>query len=97
MTFAREAEQKFLAEHEFLQRTDQQFHWRNQDYGSFDDFLATLNSRHRKAIKRERREAVTAGITIHPLTGRDITEDAWGRVSTISTWRPVRANGAGPI
>jgi predicted N-acyltransferase len=77
VTFAREAESKFLAEHGFLQRTDQQFHWRNHGFGSFDDFLATLNSRHRKAIKRERREAVANGITIHWLTGGDITEDAW--------------------
>src|ERR1700743_1777324 len=77
VTFAREAEQKFLTEHEFLERTDQQFHWQNQGFASFDDFLATLNSRHRKSIKRERREAVAAGVTIHWLTGSDITEDAW--------------------
>src|SRR6187399_1043997 len=78
VTFAREGEWKFLAEHGFLQRTDQQFHWHNQGYQSFDGFLATLNSRHRKAIKRERREALaTDGITIHALTGQDITEDAW--------------------
>src|SRR6202035_3975501 len=77
VTFAPEAEWKFLAARGFLQRTDQQFHWHNQGYGSFDDFLATLNSRHRKAIKRERRDAVAEGITIHALTGADITEDAW--------------------
>jgi len=77
VTFAREADWRFLASHGFLQRTDQQFHWRNQGYATFDDFLATLNSRHRKAIKRERREATAAGITIHWLTGNDITEDAW--------------------
>jgi hypothetical protein len=77
VTFAREAEWKLLADHGFLQRTDQQFHWRNQDHRSFDDFLATLNSRHRKAIKRERREAVANGITIHALNGSDITEEAW--------------------
>jgi uncharacterized protein len=77
VTFAREAEWKFLAEYGFLQRTDQQFHWHNQSYGGFDDFLATLNSRHRKAIKRERRDALASGITIHALTGSDITEDAW--------------------
>jgi hypothetical protein len=77
VTFAREDEWKFLAAHGFLQRTDQQFHWRNQGYGTFDDFLGSLNSRHRKAIKRERREAVAEGITIHKLTGSDITEDAW--------------------
>ncbi|MFC0243408.1 GNAT family N-acetyltransferase [Rhodopseudomonas telluris] len=77
VTFARESEWRFLAEQGFLQRTDQQFHWHNAGYGSFDDFLATLNSRHRKAIKRERRDAVANGITIHHLTGADITEDAW--------------------
>ena len=77
VTFAREAEQKFLIEHDFLARTDQQFHWHNQGYGSFDDFLATLNSRHRKAIKRERREALASGVTIHHLTGSDLTEEAW--------------------
>ena len=76
VTFAREAEWKFLAAHGFLQRTDQQFHWHNEGYGNFEDFLATLNSRHRKAIKRERREAAN-GITVHALTGADITEDAW--------------------
>jgi uncharacterized protein len=77
VTFAREAEWSYLAERGFLQRTDQQFHWHNRGYAGFDDFLATLNSRHRKAIKRERREAVAPGITIHWLTGGDITEDAW--------------------
>ena len=77
VTFAREAESKFLAGHGFLQRNDQQFHWHNQGYRGFEDFLATLNSRHRKAIRRERREALASGITIHALTGRDITEEAW--------------------
>jgi predicted N-acyltransferase len=77
VTFAREAEWQHLAGHRFLQRTDQQFHWHNRGYQNFDDFLATLNSRHRKAIKRERRDAVANGITIHALTGSDITEEAW--------------------
>ncbi|HEV7877343.1 GNAT family N-acetyltransferase [Bradyrhizobium sp.] len=77
VTFAPEQEWKFLAENGFLQRTDQQFHWHNEGYGTFEDFLGSLNSRHRKAIRRERREAVADGITIHALTGGDITEDAW--------------------
>ncbi|MDB5634276.1 MAG: hypothetical protein JWR49_3131 [Tardiphaga sp.] len=77
VTFARENEWKFLAGHGFLKRTDQQFHFRNEGYKTFDDFLATLASRHRKAIKRERRDALANGITIHALTGSDITEDAW--------------------
>jgi uncharacterized protein len=77
VTFAREAESKFLAGHGFLQRNDQQFHWHNQGYSGFEDFLAILNSRHRKAIRRERREALASGITIHALTGSDITEETW--------------------
>jgi uncharacterized protein len=78
VTFAREAESKRLAAQGFLQRTDQQFHWRNHGYGCFDDFLGSLNSRHRKAIRRERRDALADdGITIHALNGSDITEDAW--------------------
>jgi uncharacterized protein len=77
VTFAREDEWQFLAAQGFLQRTDQQFHWRNQGFATFDDFLASLNSRHRKAIKRERRESIAEGVTIHWLTGSDITEDAW--------------------
>lgn len=77
VTFAQKPEWDLLAAQGFLQRTDQQFHWHNQGFSTFDDFLSTLNSRHRKAMKRERRDALAAGITIHWLTGNDITEDAW--------------------
>jgi len=77
VTFAREAEWKFLAGHGFLQRNDQQFHWHNQGYRGFEDFLATLNSRHRKRSGAERRDALGSGITIHALTGSGITEEAW--------------------
>jgi predicted N-acyltransferase len=77
VTFADQADSKFLAARGFLQRTDQQFHWHNQGYRDFEDFLASLNSRHRKAIRRERREALAPGITIDTLSGSDITEAAW--------------------
>ena len=61
----------------YLQRTDQQFHWENAGYATFDDFLATLSSRKRKLIKRERRDAVANGIEIVWLTGADLTEAVW--------------------
>jgi uncharacterized protein len=77
VTFARQEEWTFLAGNGFLQRTDQQFHWRNEGYSSFEDFLANLASRHRKAIRRERRDALANGITIHVLTGSELTEEAW--------------------
>ena len=77
VTFAPEDDWTFLAAQGFLQRTDQQFHWRNAGYATFEDFLATLSSRHRKAIRRERRDALANGITIHALTGSDLTEEVW--------------------
>jgi hypothetical protein len=77
VTFARESEWTLLARHGFLQRTDQQFHWQNAGYATFDDFLATLASRHRKAIRRERRDALANGISIELLRGNAITEEAW--------------------
>lgn len=77
VTFAPKAEWDFLADHGFLQRTDVQFHWENTGYGSFEDFLAALNAHKRKTIRRERREALAAGISVHWLTGNDLTEEVW--------------------
>jgi predicted N-acyltransferase len=76
-TFLQEADLKALTAEKFLQRDDQQFHWFNDDYGSFEDFLAALASRKRKAIRRERRDALSNGISIEWVTGGDITEAHW--------------------
>ena len=77
VTFAGEPEAASLEEAGFLHRTDQQFHWFNEGYGTFDGFLEALASRKRKAIRRERRDAMGPGIAIERLTGRDITEAHW--------------------
>ena len=61
----------------FLTRTGQQFHWQNRGYASFDDFLATLTSRKRKAVRKEREAALAPGIEIEHLTGPAITEAHW--------------------
>ncbi|MES0879169.1 GNAT family N-acetyltransferase [Roseibium sp. SCP14] len=77
-TFLTEAEWTTLGELGYLQRTDQQFHWENNGYDSFDNFLADLASRKRKAIRKERREALCAeGIEVEWITGRDLTEAHW--------------------
>jgi hypothetical protein len=60
-----------------LQRTDQQFHWTNRNYATFDDFLADLASRKRKNLKKERARALENGIEIEWVTGADLTEDHW--------------------
>ncbi len=77
VTFVPVDEMAALEQAGFLHRMDQQFHFINQGYGSHDDFLATLASRKRKALKRERRAAVENGITIDWLTGSDLTEEIW--------------------
>ncbi len=77
VTFATEPEFRLLGELGYLQRTDQQFHWENAGFASFDDFLGALNARKRKTIRRERHDALQDGITVHWLTGSDLTEDVW--------------------
>jgi len=77
VTFADEAQARELESRGFLLRTDQQFHWENNGYGSFDDFLAALSSRKRKTIRRERKDALEAGIEVVWLTGGELTESVW--------------------
>jgi hypothetical protein len=77
VTFMTEAESLALGAHGFLLRTDQQFHWENAGFATFEDFLAALSSRKRKTIRRERREALAAGIEVVWLNGTDLSEAAW--------------------
>jgi predicted N-acyltransferase len=77
VTFMSEPEWELLGRCGFLQRTDQQFHWENGGYATFEDFLSALASRKRKTIRRERKEAVENGITIEWLSGGDLTEAVW--------------------
>jgi predicted N-acyltransferase len=77
ITFPPEVEVASRAARGLLKRTGLQFHWLNQHYASFDEFLATLASRKRKQIKRERREALSAGLTVRVLTGNEICEHHW--------------------
>lgn len=62
---------------DLLQRSDQQFHWFNDGYTTFDDFLAALSSRKRKTVRKERETARASGLTIRRLVGREITEAHW--------------------
>jgi uncharacterized protein len=76
-TFLPKPEWDLLGETGMLRRTDRQFHWANEGYKDFDDFLAALSSRKRKAIRRERRDALANDIEIVRLTGADIKEEHW--------------------
>jgi uncharacterized protein len=77
VTFPTQAEWRQLGDAGFLQRVGQQFHWQNDGYQSFDSFLEALNSRKRKQIRRERREANANGIEIEMLTGDAIEPRHW--------------------
>lgn len=58
-------------------RIGSQFHWYNKDYGSFDDFLATLNTRKRKSIRKERKRVTEQGIDFRTTPGADISAPQW--------------------
>jgi uncharacterized protein len=77
VTFATEIDAAILESQGFLHRIDQQFHFHNDNYKTYDDFLATLASRKRKGLRKERDAALSSGISIDRLTGSQITEEIW--------------------
>jgi predicted N-acyltransferase len=76
VTFPIESQWRRMGERGLLLREDQQFHWENDGYETFEDFLAALSSGRRKTIRRERRDA-QAGLEICALTGAELTEAHW--------------------
>lgn len=77
VTFAEQEQWARMGKMGFLQRTDKQFHWHNDNYCSFEDFLAQLSSKKRKNIRRERRVALSTGVEIECLTGDSLREEHW--------------------
>ena len=69
-----------LSSQGFLTRTGQQFHWHNQGYATFEEFLATFASRKRKGVRKEREQALAGGIEIELITGAEITEAHWDAI-----------------
>jgi uncharacterized protein len=79
ITFMTEEEQDLVTAPElgFLARDDIQFHWTDEGFADFDGFLDSLASRKRKALRRERRDALADGLEIRWITGADIREAHW--------------------
>ena len=77
VTFCTEDEWTALGDAGWLQRIGTQFHWDNAGFSSFDDFLGALNSRKRKVLRRERRDANACGLEFLTLSGAAITEAHW--------------------
>lgn len=76
-TFLTKDQSESAADCGLLIRNDQQFHWYNQGFNHFDDFLDSLSSRKRKQIRKERRTAAQADVNINQLSGRDLTDWHW--------------------
>jgi hypothetical protein len=76
VSFPTEQEWRLMGEEGLLRRQDQQYHWFNHGYATFDDFLAALSSGRRKTIRRERRDAL-AEVEVVALTGAELTEAHW--------------------
>jgi predicted N-acyltransferase len=89
ITFCSEAEVEAGRQMGLMPRVSQQFHWLNQGYADFDGFLASLSSRKRKNIRKERRVASDFGGDIVTLTGDQIRPEHWD-----AFWRFYRDTGA---
>ncbi|MFT6021966.1 MAG: putative N-acyltransferase [Ascidiaceihabitans sp.] len=77
ITFCTEDEAEQGAEMGLMPRITQQFHWLNNSYDGFDDFLASLSSRKRKNIRKERAQAQGFGGDIVTLRGDQIEPEHW--------------------
>ena len=80
VTFCTDQEVEIGREMGLLHRTGQQFHWVNEEYADFDNFLATLSSRKRKNIRKERKQAQAFGGEIRTYTGDQIQPEHWDAI-----------------
>ncbi len=75
--FPTETEASALTDMGMMQREGVQFHWLNDGYRDFDDFLSTLEQKKRKNIRAERRKVQEAGVTMRRIRGEDIQDADW--------------------
>ena len=84
--FLNDLDRRYLAQHRFAFRLDCQYHWHNNAYHSFDDFLSTLRSKKRKMIQRERRLVREQKITIRLLHGDEMSSELWQQVHALYSY-----------
>ncbi len=76
--FLRSEEMKAIGDASpFMRRLSHQFHWDNDGYRDFEDYLSTFRSAMRKQVRRERRRAADSGLTIRVATGAELTDAEW--------------------
>lgn len=84
-----------LADERLLRRTGIQYHWFNNGYRDFDDFLAALAARKRKMIRKERRRIAEQGLSVEVLAGPDIDPDLWDFFFALYQDTYLKRSGAG--
>lgn len=77
ITFPSENELGKLKEKGFLQRIGMQYHWKNRNYRSFDDFLMDMKQSKRKNIRQERKKISAQNLTMKRLRGYEIKAKHW--------------------
>ncbi len=77
LLFPRAEDSGLLLDRGLPQRRTVQFHWFNEGYRDFDDFLAGFSSRKRKSLKRERRRVVEQGLELETLSGTQLGHEDW--------------------
>ena len=75
--FAETKQQTWLESQDLIARHDCQFHWFNQQYANFDEFLSTFSSKKRKNVKQERRKVQESGVQLRVLDGHSATPQDW--------------------
>ena len=81
--FTEESEAKALSAHGYAHRYSHQNQWHDEGFGDFEGFLASMRSRARKQIRRERRKATSHGLTLHVLRGTEMDDDAWAAIARL--------------
>lgn len=80
--FTNAADTTLLEQQGFMLRLGCQFHWHNKGYRDFEDYLAALNSRKRKNVRRERRHVQEANIDLRVVHGHEMTAEEWSVMHT---------------
>ena len=86
-----------LSEARLMRRNDVQFHWQNQKYSDFDDFLRRLSSRKRKNIKKERSSVAQQGLEISMQSGGELSAAEWQRIHDLYAGIYLRKHGTATL
>ena len=92
--FCNDHDMDVLTAASLLTRFDYQFHWHNQNYACFDEFLAALNAKRRKNIKRERRLVAENNIHVEIIPGNDLSDAQWQKLYDFYRVTFLRKSGA---